>query len=335
MNHNFKTDTIKALTDLLIEHYIFPETATEIRNELTQRLHNNEYEGIEEHSLFAEILTSQLQNVSRDKHLRIQDNTEKPQIENKHENSNLQQDKFLTMMRLDNYGFTKIERLPGNIGLLEFQAFMPPELAGDTATGAMTFLANTSGMIIDLRNNFGGSPYMVAFLSSYLLEPSPTHLNDLYWRKNDVTQQFWSLPFVPGKRFGGTKPLYILTSQKTFSAAEEFTYNLQSIGRAIVVGESTGGGAHPGQMHRINREFEVFIPNGRAINPVTKSNWEGVGVRPDIEAPQDKALDVAYTILLQNELKCLSDQALPNGYERLMDEIKQTLEKSSEANENL
>jgi C-terminal processing protease CtpA/Prc len=167
---------------------------------------------------------------------------------------------------------------------------------------------------------------MVAFLSSYLLEPPSTHLNNLYWRKNDETQQFWSSPYVPGKRFGGTKPLYILTSKNTFSAAEEFTYNLQSIGRAIVVGERTGGGAHPGQMHRINREFEVFIPNGRAINPVTKGNWEGVGVLPDLEASQDKAFDVAYTTLLQSELKRLSDKPIP-GYQRLVDEIKQSLEK--------
>jgi C-terminal processing protease CtpA/Prc len=231
------------------------------------------------------------------------------------------------MIRLDNYGFTKIERLPGNIGLLEFEAFMPPELAGETVSGAMTFLANTSAMIIDLRNNHGGSPYMVAFLSSYLLEPSPTHLNNLYWRKNDETQQFWSIPYVPGKRFGGTKPLYILTSQGTFSAAEEFAYNLQSIGRATVVGERTGGGAHPGRMHRINREFEVFIPDGRAINPLTKDNWEGVGVRPDIEVPADQAFEIAYTTLLENELKRLSDEPILGGYERLRDELKQALEK--------
>jgi C-terminal processing protease CtpA/Prc len=326
MDHDNMTDTIKAITKLLMEHYVFPETALIIKNELTQRLNNSEYDNFKDLSSFAELLTSQLQGISQDKHLQIRYRMEEPQVENTQEDNKIHHDNFLTMLRLDNYGFTKLERLKGNIGLLEFQAFMPPELAGETVSSAMTFLANTSCMIIDLRNNFGGSPYMVAFLSSYLLEPSPTHLNNLYWRKNDETQQFWSLPYVPGKRFGGTKPLYILTSRKTFSAAEEFTYNLQSIGRAIVVGERTGGGAHPGQMHRINRDFEMFIPNGRAINPVTKGNWEGVGVQPDIEVPQDEAFGVAYTTLLESELKRLSDKPI-SGYERLVDEIKQTLEK--------
>ncbi|QYR23582.1 S41 family peptidase [Paenibacillus sp. sptzw28] len=324
MDHGFKKDTIKALTDLIVEHYVFPETAVSLRSELTQ-MNEIEYEGFQDYSMFADLLTSKLQSSSGDKHLRIRHCTEKAQVEDSRKNSN--EDDFFTMIRLDNYGFTKTERLPGNIGLLQFDAFMPPELAGETVTSAMAFLANTSCMIIDLRNNHGGSPYMVAFISSYLLEPSPTHLNNLYWRKNDETQQFWSLPYVPGKKFGGTKPLYILTSRRTFSAAEEFAYNLQSIGRAIIVGERTGGGAHPGRMHRINREFEVFIPDGRAINPITKDNWEGVGVRPDIEVPEDNAFDTAYTALLEKELKRLSDEPIPGGYERLRDEIKQTLEK--------
>ncbi|RCW48600.1 S41 family peptidase [Paenibacillus prosopidis] len=207
MDHDFKTDTIKILIELLIENYVFPETADNLRSELTQRLNDREYEDINDHTLFAELLTSQLQNVSQDKHLQIRHSTEKPQVENTQKDNNVHHDNFLTMVRLDNYGFNKIERLPGNIGFLEFQAFMPPEHAGETVSSAMTFLANTSCMIIDLRNNFGGSPNMVAFLSSYLLEPSPTHLNNLYWRKSDETQQFWSLPYVPGKRFGGTKPL--------------------------------------------------------------------------------------------------------------------------------
>jgi C-terminal processing protease CtpA/Prc len=188
----------------------------------------------------------------------------------------------------------------------------------------MTFLANTSGLIIDIRKNLGGSPHMVSFLSSYLLEPTPTLLNSLYWRKHDDTHQFWSLPYVPGKRFGGTKPLYILTSRHTFSAAEEFAYNLQAIGRATVVGECTAGGAHPGQMHTINSHFEVFIPNGRAINPVTKGNWEGEGVRPDFDVPREQAFDTAYLALLEKELQRLTDQPA-RGYERVVNEIKQAL----------
>lgn len=325
MDHQFKTNTVEKLTKLLKENYVFPETAVNIGKELIQRLHNNEFEGTDDPAWFAKLLTSQLQSISKDKHFQIRHSIEEPQVENPQEDKQIRRDKYLTRVKLDNYGFNKIERLPGNIGLLEFIAFLPPEHAGETASSAMTFLANTSCMIIDLRNNFGGSPHMVAYLSSYLLEPSPTHLNSLYWRQNEETHQFWSLPYVPGKRFGGTKLLYILTSRKTFSAAEEFTYNLQSIGRAVVVGERTGGGAHPGQVHRINKEFEVFIPSGRAINPVTKGNWEGAGVQPNIEVPHDKAFDVAYKMLLQEELKRLSDNS-SSEHERIKKEIMQTLE---------
>jgi C-terminal processing protease CtpA/Prc len=119
--------------------------------------------------------------------------------------------------------------------------------------------------------------------------------------------------------------LYILTGQQTFSAAEEFAYNLQALGRAKVVGERTGGGAHPGRTHRIINQFEVFIPNGRAINPITKTNWEGVGVEPDIEVSQDNAFDLVYITLLKSELKRLLSNPKP-GQERLLDEIKQTIE---------
>ncbi|WP_177186649.1 S41 family peptidase [Paenibacillus sp. CF384] len=202
-------------------------------------------------------------------------------------------------LAFDNYGFYKVERLQGNIGYLDLHALAPPELAGETAVSAMNFLANTSGMIIDLRQCGGWSPYMVTFLSSYLLSETPVHLNDFYWRYADVTQSFWSTPYVSGKRFGPHKPVFVLTSKQTFSASEEFAYDLQAIERATVVGEITGGGAHPGEVHRLNHYFEVFIPKGRAINPVTKSNWEGTGVIPDIEVSQEQAFDIAYDRILE------------------------------------
>lgn len=329
MDRQFKTDTVNALIELLKEHYVFPETAASLERELTQRLIDHEYEETSNHSAFAELITTHLYNVSKDKHLRMTYKVEKAHADNAPSERNAQPGPFLPMAEQDNYGFTKVERLPGNIGLLEFHIFLPPEHAGETVASAITFLANTSCLIIDVRKNFGGSPHMVAFLTSYLLDPSPTHLNSMYMRNNDEIQQFWSLPYVPGKRYGGTKPLYILTSGKTFSAAEEFAYNLQTMKRAVIVGERTGGGAHPGKVHRINKEFEVFIPDGRAINPITKGNWEGVGVSPDIEVPQDQAFEVAYAQLLQSELDRLSSHPLPDGYERVMDELKKAMHKNS------
>jgi retinol-binding protein 3 len=158
---------------------------------------------------------------------------------------------------------------------------------------ASNFLANSDALILDLRKNGGGAPSMVALVCSYLFPAEPVvHLNDLYMRPENSTHQWWTLPYVPGKRFV-RKPVYVLTSKRTFSAAEECTYNLQKLDRAIIVGETTGGGAHPGGPQPIVDKFVIWVPMGRAINPVSKTNWEGTGVKPDIEVPAELALKTA------------------------------------------
>jgi C-terminal processing protease CtpA/Prc len=167
---------------------------------------------------------------------------------------------------------------------------------------AMNFLANTDALIIDLRRNGGGDPAMVALISSYLFDAQPVHLNDLYFRPDDSTRQWWTLPYVPGKRYGAKKEVYVLTSKRTFSAAEEFTYNLKCLKRAKIVGETTGGGAHPGGGRRINEHFAIWVPSGRAINPITKTNWEGTGVTPDVDVPQDQSLKVAHNAAMNSIL---------------------------------
>jgi C-terminal processing protease CtpA/Prc len=153
-------------------------------------------------------------------------------------------------------------------------------------------------VIIDLRQNGGGAPSMVALLCSYLFGPEPVHLNDLYSRPDDSTHQWWTFPHLPGQRLEG-RPVYVLTSKRTFSAAEEFTYNLKSLKRATIVGETTGGGAHPGGTQRITEHFAMFVPSGRAINPITKTNWEGTGVTPDVPVAAARALQSAHLAALQ------------------------------------
>src|SRR5690606_18540332 len=107
-----------------------------------------------------------------------------------------------------------------NVGYLKFNMFAEPEICGPTATAAMNFLANVSALVIDMRQNGGGSPAMVAYVSTYLFN-TPTHLNDLYTRMDDSTRQWWTVPYVPGERLAA-QPVYVLTSSRTFSAAEEF-----------------------------------------------------------------------------------------------------------------
>jgi C-terminal processing protease CtpA/Prc len=188
----------------------------------------------------------------------------------------------------------------------------------------MNLLANTHALIIDLRQNHGGDPEMIALLSSYLFDQKPVHLNSLYWRDNDSSQQFWTLPYVPGKRFGKEKPVYVLTSGETFSGAEEFTYNLKNLKRATIIGESTGGGAHPGGVYRLGTHFEVFIPNGRAINPISGTNWEGTGVQPDITMPREEAFKAAYNMALKQVLESIGE---PSSYAQglLVKEIQKAL----------
>jgi len=174
---------------------------------------------------------------------------------------------------------------------LDLRSFSDTQFASETATAAMNFLSNADAIIIDLRANGGGSPQMIQLISSYLFE-GRVHLNNFYMRPTDDTLQTWTLPYVPGKR-NTTADVYVLTSGSTFSAAEEFSYNLKNLERATLIGETTGGGAHPGGNQRVNDRFMIWLPTGRAISPITNTNWEGVGVIPHIKVPAADALDTA------------------------------------------
>ncbi len=209
-----------------------------------------------------------------------------------------QQAEELAGMKSQNFGVERIERLPFNIGYLALQGFAPAKASADTIGAAMTVLTNTDTLIIDLRKNGGGDPATVAMLASYFLDER-THLNDIYYRSGDHTEQMWSSDFVTGARYGQKKELYILTSAHTFSAAEDFTYAMKNIKRATIIGETTGGGAHPGDVARLSDHFAVFVPNGRSISPVTKTDWEGTGVTPDVASSAADAMKTAQLAILK------------------------------------
>ena len=298
---------IQNLSVKMKDNYIFPEVAEQICDHLQNHLEDGAYNAFTEGDFFALALTEEIQAISKDKHLSVR---WYPQPLPEDEGSQLQNQERLTefrkMAKLDNYGFHKAKRMPGNTGYLDIRHFARPSWGSeDTAVGAMNMIANTNALIIDLRKCRGGNPDMVALISTYLFDEEPVHLNDLYWRDEDLTHQYWTLPAVPGKRFGGAKPVFILTSSFTFSAGEEFAYNLKSLQRATLIGETTGGGAHPGSPFCIHPHFEVFIPIEKAINPITRTNWEGTGVEPDIPASQEKALDVAYKLALESVIASL------------------------------
>ncbi|HVS03888.1 MAG TPA: S41 family peptidase [Thermoanaerobaculia bacterium] len=274
--------------------YVFPESATAMQAHLRQQLSSGAYDAVTTLPAFAERLTEDLQEVSRDKHLRVHPTPPLPAGATEGPSEEERRARFAAALRRDNYCFRRLEQLEGNVGYLRLDCFAPADLGGATATAAMGFLAGSDALIFDLRNNGGGSPSMIQLLTSYLLPGEPTHLNSFYIRREDTTQQFWTQAWVPGPRLAEV-PMFVLTSSRTFSAAEEFTYNLKSLERATIVGETTGGGAHPVSEHRVEGyDLAVALPFGRAINPVTRTNWEGTGVDPDVPVAADQALDVAH-----------------------------------------
>jgi len=198
-----------------------------------------------------------------------------------------------------NSGFQRVEVLEGNIGYIDFWGFdTVNERSKKRAEVVMAMIADTDAIIFDLRKNGGGSADMVRLLSSYLFE-QPVHLNSIYWKSSDTTSEFWTFAKVNGKAQPKV-PVYVLTSLDTFSAAEEFAYNLKALKRAVVVGEVTKGGANPWKFFDLEQGFQVAIPIAKAFNPITKTNWEGVGVQPDIKVSKDKAFDTAYELALKN-----------------------------------
>ena len=322
-----RTQVIDGILKRINDSYVFPEVAKKMEQSIRERVEKKEYDQIASAKEFAKKLTDDLQAVSKDKHLRVRySHNAIPEREPRREPTAEEREQRRRDLTWMNHGFSKVERLPGNIGYLEFLNFMDEELGADTVAAAMNFINGTSALIIDMRNNGGGNPAMVALVCSYLFSPEPVHLNDLYWREGNRTEEFWTRKELAGKRYLN-KDVYVLTSKRTFSGAEEFTYNLKNLKRATIVGETTGGGAHPGGGFRISEHFGMFVPTGRAISPITKTNWEGTGVTPDISVPADQALLVARVMALKKSLTTVSD---PDLKVRMEDEIKK-LEKELDA----
>lgn len=303
-----RTQVIDELLKQLNEGYVFPEIAKQMETAVRARQKNNEYDNLTSAKEFTKKLTDDLQAVSRDKHLRVNYSIQPiPVRQERGEPTAAEKAEFATYMKRINYGFEKVERLRGNIGYIDFRGFFDPEGGAETVAAAMNFVNNTDALIFDLRQNGGGDPAMVALICSYLFGDKPVHLNDLYFREGNKTEEFWTKATVAGKKYGD-KDVYILTSNRTFSGAEEFANNLKVLKRATIIGETTGGGANPGGSVRLNEHFQVFVPGGRAINPITKTNWEGTGVEPDVKVPKDQALHAAQLAALNKSLANTKDE---------------------------
>ena len=295
VNAQDRAAIVDDISAALNETYVFPETAKKMEERMRSQLKSGAYDRLGTMDVFAEKLTADLRSVSHDLHLGVVWDPEPRPDRPDGPPSADEQARFAAEQRRDNYCFHKVEHLAGNVGYLKLDCFAPAEFGGGAAVAAMGFLAGSDALIFDLRENGGGSPSMIQLLTSYLMSGEPTHLNNFYIRKGDKTEQFWTQAWVPGTRLTDV-PVFVLTSGRTFSAAEEFTYNLKNLKRATLVGETTGGGAHPVDLYRVKKyPVSVRLPFGRAVNPITGTNWEGTGVEPDVKVPAAEALDVAHS----------------------------------------
>ncbi len=288
-----QAEIIDSVAAALNEVYVFPDVAKDMEKFIRKQHKQKVYQNLTDISAFAEKLTEDLRSISHDRHLGVQhvpdeyfDRLTADTLTDEARAAELAE------AQEDNFGWRELKWLPGNIGYVKFNQFADSKNAGGTAIAAMNFLAHCDAIIFDLRENGGGSPSMIQLISSYFFDES-VHLNSFYIRKEDTIQQFWTQEYVQGPRMNDAE-VFVLTSGYTFSGAEEFTYNMKNMKRGIIIGETTGGGAHPVTRRGFpNLNLGMSLPFGRAINPISGTNWEGTGVEPDIAVLAAEALDVA------------------------------------------
>ena len=313
-----KAEIIDSVTALVNRMYVFPDVAKKMETAVRKKKKGGGYKEFSNMMPFMQALDKDMKDICKDGHFGIMfDPNPRPAGQ---EVSPEMEKEHLENERRNNYGFNKLEILPGNIGYLNLLGFTSADIAGPTATAAMNFLGNTDALIIDLRENGGGDPSMIQLISSYFFKTA-VHLNSFQERGKDTVQQFWTSLGVQGKKMVDA-PIYVLTSSFTFSAAEEFTYNLKSLKRATIVGENTGGGAHPVNEYAFpTLKVSARVPYARAINPITGTNWESVGVKPDIEVARDKALAVAHLEAIEALETKATDDARKRDYRWLAERI--------------
>jgi hypothetical protein len=286
-----RTRVLDAIVTKLNDLYVFPDVAKKMERALRDHQQKGAYEAAPESRAFATLLTGHLRAVSRDKHLRVEFMAMAIPADEPSEPSAADKERMRAQLERINCGFQKVERIAGNIGYVKFNMFADAELCGAKVTEMLGSLGDVDALIFDLRENGGGHPEMVAFVASYLFSKR-TRLNDIYDRKENKTTQYWTKPDVPGNKLS-RQPVFVLTSHQTFSAAEDFAYALKNLKRATIIGETTGGGAHPTMVTRLDDHFMLAVPHARSISPITKTDWEGTGVEPDIKTSAAQALDTA------------------------------------------
>lgn len=297
------------------DFYVFPDRGAAIAAHVRAEAARGAFDRIAEPQAFAAALTAAIHSVQPDRHIEI---LPPAPAAGPTPRTRAEQLSWIERLRRRNFDFVRVERLPGNVGYLRLDSFPPPEIAAPTAAAAMAFLRNSDALIIDLRENGGGTGDMVRFLASYFFV-EPTRLSRTFRRdRNPQTSFDMTLSTVPGERMP-IIDLFVLTSSRTVSAAEAFAFALQQQRRAVVVGETTAGAANGGGYLDIGHGFRAFVPDVHVSSPVDETSWEGVGVQPDIGAPATQALVRAHREALQRLLAAATDDHARETLRRAME----------------
>ncbi|HEY8025788.1 MAG TPA: S41 family peptidase [Burkholderiaceae bacterium] len=312
---------MQTLDAKLRANYVFPDVAERVIKSLDEKNGKGDYSSAQDMETFSDLLSKDLRTFSSDLHFRVryepqfhEDST--PDAVPSAEDVEKQRAEVLEL----GFGIQRVERLPGNVGYMELRGFGPTAFVAPAYTSALTLLSGTDALILDLRRNGGGEPSSVQYLMSHFFAiGDERHLNDIYTRPTNVTQQYWTQSSV-GVRY--LKPVYVLTSPRTFSGGEECAYDFQTQKRATLVGEATGGGANPVDSFSVGHGLVVAIPTGRAINPLTHTNWEHVGVKPDVSAPAAQAQQVAYLAILRSLLAKSDDPERTEDLQRILARVE-------------
>ena len=304
---------VEGISDVLREQYVNKEIGEKVIAALNSHLENGEYETFEDIERFAKRLTEDMREVGNDKHMLVTFLEPSPETNGNADSTKPQPKSYLETLRLNNFGFgvtsVDTQSSPGrSIATLPIDCFVPTDakIASDwkeirAAIGdIISCVADADALIVDLRFNTGGSLETVALVQSYLFDSEePIHLLDMVDRNNIVHQSYSTLPVsalpVGTTRFGGTKPLYVLTSCYTKSGGEYMAYCLQALNRAsAIIGE--GNKTTVGTLNYITKPRfvaeEVFgkrwwyvgVPDLRPTHAVMGRNWEGNGVLSDAVA---------------------------------------------------
>ncbi len=307
LSKDYKKEVVNVLSMHITNEYIYPDVGKKTVEKLKAELDAGSFDGYTDDATFAQALTECVQSVNKDKHMKVRANPPYEAPPNTVERKTEERMDQINNYRGFNHGFTELKILEGNVAYLDLRGFAGMERAKVIADAYMKLMSLADAVIIDVSKNGGGSPRMVQYLCSHFFDEK-LHLNSLHYRRNNHVEEFWTLDEVDGKKMPDV-PLFVITGEDTFSGAEEFSYNMQTQKRATLIGQKTGGGANPGRGMGLNENLSVFIPTGRAVNPITNTSWEGVGVIPEVKTSVEETFDKAYKMAIEAAEKFRFDKS--------------------------